>query len=214
MKDLSASVEGYTPSYVQHLIKNEVEPALRELDRAITALPPEQPTGKEDERGRNAFSNKERAAGKVASLLRKLRGFTSVIDAEIDRCLERARQIDGGVSGVHDEVVRHKFNEARTLAEKDGKDAEEQRRLAEKAIADMERILSFSEKFRCPGMEVQRVPRWTEEDEAKEHSDPRVRTSEPADMPRAAKGIISMGERRPGAKDGGKSCRQDDGTPG
>lgn len=214
MNDLSASVEGYTPSYVQRAIKSEVEPAVRELDLAITALPPGQPTGKEDDRVRAAHANKEKAARRVAKILGDLRNFLSAIDAEIDRCLERTRQIDGGVSGVQDDIVRHKFNEARTLAEKERKDAQEQRRLAEKAIADMERILGFSEKFRYPGMDVQRVPTCTKDEGGKEERDPEKASVESDRMLSAAKGLVSMGERRPGKKVEGRVDGQDHRDPG
>jgi DNA repair ATPase RecN len=145
-------VAGYSQVRVRHALSNEVEPALANLDAAVSKLPKVDANGySECPYAAQFYRQKDEAAAKVAKVLKDVRNKLQIVEQEVDRCLKRLEYLQSHEKEIHDPRVQDGYGSAASDVQWELACASDTRRMLKEAIERMERALTHAAKLTYPG---------------------------------------------------------------
>jgi hypothetical protein len=191
-KKLDEPVNGYKEMRVRYTLRNEVDPALAALDRAVSMLPKVDANGySECPYAAQIYRQKDEAAAKVGKVLEHVRNLLTTVEKEVARCRKRLAYLEEHVDEIHDPRTKDGYGSAASEVQRDLAVASEDRRLLKNAIESMERARKHAAKLTHPGSNQQSSP----ERKGEDHSRPVVAAPRPS-IPTAGRGIISIDAQR------------------
>lgn len=193
-QSLHEPVRGYRELHLQLMIRNEVEPALAALDRAVSMLPVVDADGRSEcPFAAQLYRQKDKAAEKVALLRTTIGHMMETVEREVTRCRRRLEVIKEDAERIHDPRTADGCDLAVREAEGELNGALANRQLLIGVAAKMEQSLKYAAKLTYPGTPPRHASSPVPHEGMTGHS--RRREQTPPVNPSAAKGIISMGPR-------------------
>lgn len=195
-QNLHEPVRGYRELHLPLMIRNEVEPALVALERAVSMLPAVDADGRSEcPYAAQIYRQKDEAAKKVAQLLTTIGHMMETVEQEVARCRNRLEVIKEATERVHDPRTVDGCDSAVREAQGDVNGALADRQLLKSVAAKMEQALKYAAKLTYPG-DSPREPAggsmpYGGTTGHSRRADPTPLPTTPA----AAQGIVSMGPR-------------------
>lgn len=158
----------YWQSGLAGYIQDEMKPAIKDLDNEVRMLPRIGPDGQSEcPFAAQLYEQKERKAAKVAEILTTMRRKLKAIDEEITLYLHNLRIAEEAAAEIHGEATSQNAVYVVSVVKENLASAQNDSKMAKEAIAELERVLMYSEKIRHPDVPSVGVPAWSPEDRKK-----------------------------------------------